>query len=590
MSEFIGSRISLISESDIKYIGTLHEINSENSTVALENVTSHGTQGRKGNPAEEIAGSDQIYEYIVFRGSDVKELQIVEAPQAQENQRPVPNDPAIMGSTRPPGMQQQPPQSFQQAPPQQFRQQPPPQQPYGYPPGPPPNQFQQQPRFQGPGGPHGFPGSPGAVPGYGMPYGGPPGYGPPPPGYGPPPGHDFPQHPQGFPPPQQNMPPQSQNQQRPPTASAQAPGMNGSGSGSKQGTPQPPAKPANQPPPPQQPLQSQAKQAPSAKPAANAAKPGPPPPVESKPSAAAATAPSAASQATPPAPQIAKKPQNTRVAVPRPSPNSAAQSIVPPAAPPAQAPPAQPQSYVDATSAATAAVAAAMAKLGQSSNNTSQSRPAQHTAPSNGLDNLTQQVDRMRVQDRGRGGRAPRGSRGGVPRGGARGVEVPKEDYDFASANAKFNKTDVVKEAIASGSPITSPHGESADPLSANGVGNGVTQESDDVVIPAKEIKGYDKKTSFFDNISSDLKEREAGRGGFDGRAMRTQERSRNLETFGAVGVDGGYRGRGRGRGTGYRGGRGRGAEGRGGPERGFGINGRGGPGRGQQAGEAGVA
>lgn len=95
------SRISLISKSDIKYVGTLHEINSETSTIALENVTSYGTEGRAGNPANEQPGSDQIYEYIVFRGSDVKELSMVEAPK--ENQPPaMPNDPAIMGVRRVP--------------------------------------------------------------------------------------------------------------------------------------------------------------------------------------------------------------------------------------------------------------------------------------------------------------------------------------------------------------------------------------------------------------------------------------------------------------------------------------------------------
>jgi Scd6-like Sm domain len=36
MTEFIGSKISLISRSDIRYVGILHEINSEESTVALE--------------------------------------------------------------------------------------------------------------------------------------------------------------------------------------------------------------------------------------------------------------------------------------------------------------------------------------------------------------------------------------------------------------------------------------------------------------------------------------------------------------------------------------------------------------------------
>jgi protein LSM14 len=96
MSEFLGSRISLISKSDIRYVGTLHEINSDESTVSLENVRSFGTEGRRGG--EEISPSDQVYEYIVFRGSDVKDLRIEEHPGIKENKPPaVPDDPAIVG-------------------------------------------------------------------------------------------------------------------------------------------------------------------------------------------------------------------------------------------------------------------------------------------------------------------------------------------------------------------------------------------------------------------------------------------------------------------------------------------------------------
>ena len=81
------------------YVGTLHEINPEDSTIALENVVSHGTEGRRGNPSEEIAPSASVYEYIVFRGSDVKDISVAE--EQKENNRPeppqVPNDPAILG-------------------------------------------------------------------------------------------------------------------------------------------------------------------------------------------------------------------------------------------------------------------------------------------------------------------------------------------------------------------------------------------------------------------------------------------------------------------------------------------------------------
>jgi len=96
---YAGSKISLISKSDIRYVGTLHSINQQDSTVSLEQVRSYGTEGRKKNKSEEISGTDQIYEYIVFRGSDIKDLQVCEAPQRPQVQ--VPKDPAILGTTAP---------------------------------------------------------------------------------------------------------------------------------------------------------------------------------------------------------------------------------------------------------------------------------------------------------------------------------------------------------------------------------------------------------------------------------------------------------------------------------------------------------
>lgn len=81
------------------YVGTLHEINPEASTIALENVVSFGTEGRRGNPAEDIPPSASVYEYIVFRGSDVKDISVAE--EKKENAQPEPpqvlDDPAILG-------------------------------------------------------------------------------------------------------------------------------------------------------------------------------------------------------------------------------------------------------------------------------------------------------------------------------------------------------------------------------------------------------------------------------------------------------------------------------------------------------------
>eukprot|EP00759_Apiculatamorpha_spiralis_P051178 PhF_6_TR5138/c1_g1_i1/m.7306/K18749/LSM14, RAP55, SCD6; protein LSM14 len=86
----LGSRISLISKSEIRYEGFLHAINAEENTVALKNVRMYGTEGRKGDPSQEIAPGDQMYDFIIFRGADIQDLTVFEDPQ--------PRDPAIVRS------------------------------------------------------------------------------------------------------------------------------------------------------------------------------------------------------------------------------------------------------------------------------------------------------------------------------------------------------------------------------------------------------------------------------------------------------------------------------------------------------------
>ena len=134
------------------------------------------------------------------------------------------------------------------------------------------------------------------------------------------------------------------------------------------------------------------------------------------------------------------------------------------------------QTIDEANRDARAAVAAAMAKL-----------PTAPKARETGaVDHLANKINQLNT---GEGPRAPhqpghgphftaqRGGRGGPRRGNrdnTRKTELPKSDYDFESANAKFNKQDLVKEAIATGSALGSPdprdgeaNGDGAEPPSS---------------------------------------------------------------------------------------------------------------------------
>lgn len=293
-----------------------------------------------------------------------------------------------------------------------------------------------------------------------------------------------------------------------------------------------------------------------------------------------AAAPNEPTSARPDAKGSAK---NSRVAIPLAARSAQSTSAKPANAGPGSTPAAASaaQQTQSSTQAAAAAVAAAMAKLG----------PMPGVQPSQvggqqDVDNLAKKVGEMRTDERikhsrqpGTGGfaaghRGGRGGRRGGREGGPKPVEVPTSDFDFEGSNAKFNKQDLVKEANASDPTADTPTGEDG-PKSpqadgaANGE-NGTSTHDEDVVIPtASTGKIYNKSTSFFDNISSEIKDRQAAQDEgkrLGGMEFRTEERKKNFETFGQGSVDnrGGFRGRGRGRGGFNGGGRG------GGSSRGF--------------------
>ena len=94
---YLGSKISLISKSEIRYEGILVDVNPQESTITFEQVRFFGTEGRR--PGDEIAPMDRVFDCVVFRSADIKDLQVYETPVAAapvKEKEPEFPDPAVV--------------------------------------------------------------------------------------------------------------------------------------------------------------------------------------------------------------------------------------------------------------------------------------------------------------------------------------------------------------------------------------------------------------------------------------------------------------------------------------------------------------
>lgn len=98
---YIGTKISLISKSEIRYEGILYAIDTKEATVTLASVRSLGTEDRE--VEKYIAPRNEKYEFIVFRGQDIKDLTVGEPKREEQMNSQPPQDPAIVQTGLPSG-------------------------------------------------------------------------------------------------------------------------------------------------------------------------------------------------------------------------------------------------------------------------------------------------------------------------------------------------------------------------------------------------------------------------------------------------------------------------------------------------------
>ena len=87
---------------NIRYEGILYTIDTKASTVALQHVRCFGTENRTMDGQGYVPPSNDIYEFIIFGGKDIKDIKVMESMP-----EPAPlHDPAIVSQQQVPPPQQ----------------------------------------------------------------------------------------------------------------------------------------------------------------------------------------------------------------------------------------------------------------------------------------------------------------------------------------------------------------------------------------------------------------------------------------------------------------------------------------------------
>lgn len=84
--------MSLVSKQEIRYTGILIAINSRDQTLLLQNVKSHGSEGRRGG--DEVLPSAQLFDKVSFRAAELKDFYVIKGPESEFK------DPAIISQEK----------------------------------------------------------------------------------------------------------------------------------------------------------------------------------------------------------------------------------------------------------------------------------------------------------------------------------------------------------------------------------------------------------------------------------------------------------------------------------------------------------
>jgi protein LSM14 len=89
MDNLLGSRISLISQQDIRYDGILFSINAAESSIVLRDVSCLGTEERVTDPALIVGSNPIVLAFVSFPGYEIKDLYVHEGNDVPPAPTPV---------------------------------------------------------------------------------------------------------------------------------------------------------------------------------------------------------------------------------------------------------------------------------------------------------------------------------------------------------------------------------------------------------------------------------------------------------------------------------------------------------------------